>query len=350
MPLDIFFEVCTFHYLSSKDSLPIFYVNSKITSKLKPLDLIQLSRVSKQFRNIFMSKSSRYVWIEARKNVHGMPDPPDCLPEPKYASVVFERNCFVSAQSKAVQIQPKLVAAIALEKERKVWAERGVRIGLRRQEVRTLYQLYIEDIEDDEVLLPDSVEFTYLPEVTALVSRDDGLIEVTQERFMDVVAEAMTTFNISERAKLANMLREQAPRFTDYDSSDEDDGTISRTPMEIACDLEVLNRATSILKCYRCSLSSPTSYFPFTKITRHNLKFHPDSPYKAISREKAVTGTASAVLKVLGLPSSTRYSDISRKIVCLCGKPDFQQPAEFSELILHITRENSWYIQALRSP
>ncbi len=102
MPLDIFFEVCTFHCLSSKDSLPTFYVNSKITSKLKPLDLLQLSRVSKQFRNTFMSKSSRYVWIEARKNVHGMPDPPDCLPEPKYASVVFERNCFVSAQSKAV--------------------------------------------------------------------------------------------------------------------------------------------------------------------------------------------------------------------------------------------------------
>ncbi|THH02676.1 hypothetical protein EW026_g187 [Hermanssonia centrifuga] len=248
------------------------------------------------------------------------------------------------------QIQPKLVAAIALEKEQKVWAERGVRIDLRRQEVRTLYQLYIEDIEDDEVLLPGSVEFTYLPEVTALVSRDDGLIEVTQERFMDVVAEAMTTFNISERAKLANLLREPAPRCTDYDSSDEDDDTISRTPMEIACDLEVLNRATSILTCYRCSLSSPTSYFPFTGITRHILKFHPDSSYKAISREKAVIGTASAVLEMLGLPSSTRYSDISRKIVCLCGKPDFQQPAEFSELIMHIFRENIWYIQALRSP
>ncbi len=218
-----------------------------------------------------------------------------------------------------------------------MWAERGVRIDLRRQEVRTLYQLYIEDIEDDEVLLPGSVEFTYLPEVTALVSRDDGLIEVTQERFMDVVAEAMTTFNISERAKLANLLREPAPRCTDYDSSDEDDDTISRTPMEIACDLEVLNRATSILTCYRCSLSSPTSYFPFTGITRHILKFHPDSSYKAISREKAVIGTASAVLEMLGLPSSTRYSDISRKIVCLCGKPDFQQPAKFSESVSRIS-------------
>ena len=63
---------------------------------LKPLDLLQLSRVSKHFRKTFTSRSSRYLWAAARKNASQLPDPPEYLSEPRYAALVFEYACFVS--------------------------------------------------------------------------------------------------------------------------------------------------------------------------------------------------------------------------------------------------------------
>ncbi|KAI0713465.1 hypothetical protein C8Q76DRAFT_843566 [Earliella scabrosa] len=76
MPVDVFFE---------------------IASHLHPLDLLHLSRVSNELRDTLMSKKSRGVWIEARKRVEPpLPDCPDDLSEPQYASLVFERSCIVS--------------------------------------------------------------------------------------------------------------------------------------------------------------------------------------------------------------------------------------------------------------
>jgi hypothetical protein len=80
MPLDVFFE---------------------ITSQLQPLDILQLSRVSKHFRSTFASRRSRHVWVAARKNIPDMPDCPDDLTEPQYASLMFEHNCQACGKSRA---------------------------------------------------------------------------------------------------------------------------------------------------------------------------------------------------------------------------------------------------------
>lgn len=42
--------------------LPFF----QITSRLDPIDILQLSRVSKQFRSTFASRGSRHIWVAAR--------------------------------------------------------------------------------------------------------------------------------------------------------------------------------------------------------------------------------------------------------------------------------------------
>lgn len=44
-----------------------------------------------------MSKDSITLWKAARKNIPGLPDCPDILAEPRYAAVVFDQYCFVSA-------------------------------------------------------------------------------------------------------------------------------------------------------------------------------------------------------------------------------------------------------------
>lgn len=39
------------------------------------------------------------------------------------------------------------------------------------------------------------------------------------------------------------------------------------------------------------------------------------------------------ILNALGLPRDILYSDISKKVVCLCGKPTLQQPVPLSVLV-----------------
>lgn len=63
---------------------------------LHPQDLLNLSRISKHFRKILMHRSSKGMWAAARKNANNMPAPPDVLSEPKYASLLFERECQAS--------------------------------------------------------------------------------------------------------------------------------------------------------------------------------------------------------------------------------------------------------------
>ncbi|KAF8177604.1 hypothetical protein BJ912DRAFT_1146553 [Pholiota molesta] len=73
MPLDILFE---------------------IFSRLNPIDLVNLTRTSKDLRAIFTSRSSISVWKAARANIiPTMPDCPDDLSEPQYADLAFGKGC-----------------------------------------------------------------------------------------------------------------------------------------------------------------------------------------------------------------------------------------------------------------
>ncbi|KAI0074234.1 hypothetical protein K474DRAFT_1626258 [Panus rudis PR-1116 ss-1] len=72
MPLDIIFEVF---------------------SHLCPLDLLNLARTTKAFRQLLMSKQSAVHWRTARANVPGLPDIPDDMTEPEFANLLFSSHC-----------------------------------------------------------------------------------------------------------------------------------------------------------------------------------------------------------------------------------------------------------------
>ena len=67
----------------------------QIATHLTPVDLLHLARTSKRLRSIFMNKAQRHLWVAARKNMDGLPDPPSELSEPRYAAVLFSPVCFV---------------------------------------------------------------------------------------------------------------------------------------------------------------------------------------------------------------------------------------------------------------
>ncbi|KAH8099253.1 hypothetical protein BXZ70DRAFT_1009070 [Cristinia sonorae] len=72
MPLDILFEVF---------------------SHMHPLDLLNLCRTSKSFRQLLMDKTSVIFWKAARKNVDGLPQCPSFMSEPAFANLLFCSNC-----------------------------------------------------------------------------------------------------------------------------------------------------------------------------------------------------------------------------------------------------------------
>lgn len=99
MPLDVLCEVSCFCSRtqtpsSSVDSGPL--IAEQIAGHLDPLTLLHMSRVNKTFRNLFMSKAARSIWMLARRSVY-LPDlQAEDMSEAAYASLVFEKNCMVS--------------------------------------------------------------------------------------------------------------------------------------------------------------------------------------------------------------------------------------------------------------
>jgi hypothetical protein len=62
------------------------------------MDILHLARTSLNIRAILMSRDSAHIWATAR-SVVGMPECPPDLSEPQYASLMFERTCFVSCHA-----------------------------------------------------------------------------------------------------------------------------------------------------------------------------------------------------------------------------------------------------------
>ena len=104
-PKDVFFEVCSLGLLAyvCDQTRP-----QQIASHLKPLDVLYLARVSRPFRHMLLSPSSRHVWIAARKNVYPkLPDCPRDLDEPLYAHLVFERSCMACVSCPHTRTVPR---------------------------------------------------------------------------------------------------------------------------------------------------------------------------------------------------------------------------------------------------
>ncbi|KAG6916510.1 hypothetical protein DXG01_006511 [Tephrocybe rancida] len=68
----------------------------EIGALLEPGDLLALTRVSKFYRSLFLSRKSRSIWTRVLKNVD-LPERPPFMNEPQYASLVYDTFCYVSA-------------------------------------------------------------------------------------------------------------------------------------------------------------------------------------------------------------------------------------------------------------
>ncbi|KAJ7724256.1 hypothetical protein B0H16DRAFT_1596898 [Mycena metata] len=67
----------------------------EIFGNLQPLDLLRLSRTSKEFRNLLMHRSSITVWRASLSQVPGLPPCPPGMNEPSWISLAFDPTCQV---------------------------------------------------------------------------------------------------------------------------------------------------------------------------------------------------------------------------------------------------------------
>ncbi|KAF7337534.1 F-box domain-containing protein [Mycena sanguinolenta] len=67
----------------------------EILGHLHPLDVLRLSRTSKDFRELLMHKSARPIWRSSLNNVEGMPPCPPHMNEVQWTSLAFDATCQV---------------------------------------------------------------------------------------------------------------------------------------------------------------------------------------------------------------------------------------------------------------
>ncbi|GBE87275.1 hypothetical protein SCP_1005220 [Sparassis crispa] len=73
----------------------------QIASYLELRDILQLSRTSKEFRGMFLTRRSRVVWVEALRNVPGLPECPPAISELAYAAILYDRTCMACGVGRA---------------------------------------------------------------------------------------------------------------------------------------------------------------------------------------------------------------------------------------------------------
>jgi hypothetical protein len=89
------FVLCRYVWLEALDDRNLrLSIVLQIASNMHPRDLLYLSRATKHFRNMFMTKESRLVWRAAFENVD-VPEHPDALSEPLYAALLYDNHCMV---------------------------------------------------------------------------------------------------------------------------------------------------------------------------------------------------------------------------------------------------------------
>ncbi|KAF8996630.1 hypothetical protein BDQ17DRAFT_1364174 [Cyathus striatus] len=68
-------------------------IQLEIFRNLDPLDLVNLTRATKSLRNMLLNDSASGVWKEAHGNVVDLPECPDDMSEPQFATLIFETHC-----------------------------------------------------------------------------------------------------------------------------------------------------------------------------------------------------------------------------------------------------------------
>ncbi|KAI0781575.1 hypothetical protein BC629DRAFT_566856 [Irpex lacteus] len=243
------------------------------------------------------------------------------------------------------QILPKLEACIKEEAQRKEKEARGQRMEQRQNELCSIYKNYLAELPlTYSEPLPTYYELLGFDEVNHMLQRDDGTLPVSLEDFASIAPTVLDEH--AQRMSLS--LTEFLHRAFHSDASQSEADTANKMSLN-------LDSVFAISSCGYCysgyERSRPYSY-SFSELKRHIRDRHVMEGYSSSAGCIIAASRIDIIRKILAaldISEDARYDDVSKRVVCLCGKPSFQQPAEFSALVYHFESECNLKSDVLRA-
>ena len=157
---------------------------------------------------------------------------------------------------------------------------------------------------------------------------------VTHEFIDTIVPAIIAAQNEERRALYMNALR-----YALYPELSEDDVKLQPLPDP--------DSVIALFPCLYCADCTVDRNYSFAELEQHmksrHFSTHVTSSSGSCNPSQSVehglppkrfkVDIVRHVLKMLEIPEDARYQDISSRIVCLCGKPGLEQPAQFSALV-----------------
>lgn len=205
-----------------------------------------------------------------------------------------------------------------------------LRLSQRRGELRRWYTQWSGHVDVEDGPYPSISELRELPDIHVLIGEDDARIPIDQERFDKFVAPIMQMYKSSTRAALVKALHSVACQ----NAGVAEDGTTNDESEDI------LYNATSLFTNPHFEDDYMSEDAPMRPLSFRELMIDLRDVYEGQYGPSNVEYkpsfamvTARAVLKAVGLPENMRYEDVDKRIICLCHKTSFSQPASFSLLV-----------------
>ena len=221
------------------------------------------------------------------------------------------------------RILPELENSIACEATRR----ENARWDQRVDEAVAILKTYLEELPSACVdVLTTYMQLFASNEVKNMLDEDDASIPVTRERFDAVVPGVLKKQSEKNYVRLMDALRCAL-----HPELSEDEAKLQPLPS--------LDSVIALFPCTNCSDYPVENNYTLKELCQHmkkdhlqgeGMRFWQGAPLKLGRIHLDIVRRA---LTMLGLPEDTRYQDISGRVVCLCGKPDFKQPVSFSALV-----------------
>lgn len=224
------------------------------------------------------------------------------------------------------QISPKLEACIKEEAKRRETVAREKRLRARQAELRVVYEGYIAELPQTYTEpLPAWHQLLKFDEVKHLLERGEGTVPVSQEDFASIVSSVLEKHAQAMTATLTEALEYAFPPYATKSEA----GSDTQTTLN-------LDSVFAIFSCEYCYSGAKNHRdYSFSELKQHIREKHLMASYghSAYNISASRKSTIRKILRMLNIPENARYDDVSKRVVCLCGKPSFQQPAEFSALV-----------------
>ncbi len=247
-------------------------------------------------------------------------------------------------------------------------------------ELLSFYKPFLDTLPRNIGPIPTYTQLRGMELVKSMLRENDAQIPVTQERFDAVVPDEIKRFaeectedvieHVLEK-KIGHAKAHHEIAHQNFDLEPDDPYTpsdifvrrVTKDETEAVCSALLqpdligsiadvrssgvdLEAATSLFNCAFCATFSgkpgPPALYSFTELAEHIRDRHM-TPYHMVQHKDKLAfdfnvyacTEAERILRVLGLPADTKYTDVSQKLACMCASPKLEQPATFSKIVSH---------------